>query len=51
VSALRDRRPAAPPLPPGLQEGVCADDPEWFPRGLAIAPSGFPGGLVWPDIP
>jgi 1-acyl-sn-glycerol-3-phosphate acyltransferase len=37
VSRLHDWRPAAPPLPPDLQELLRPGDPEWFARELAIA--------------
>jgi 1-acyl-sn-glycerol-3-phosphate acyltransferase len=37
VSRLRDWRPKTPPLPPDLAALVKPDDPEWFPRELAIA--------------
>jgi len=37
VSALKDWRPAAPPLPQDLADLVTPDDPEWFARELAIA--------------
>jgi 1-acyl-sn-glycerol-3-phosphate acyltransferase len=37
VSLLRDWRPTAPPLPPGLAELLHPADPEWFARELAIA--------------
>jgi 1-acyl-sn-glycerol-3-phosphate acyltransferase len=45
MSRLRDWRPAAPPLPPELQELLRPDDPEWFARELAIAAA--PHWWVW----
>ncbi|PZA19669.1 lysophospholipid acyltransferase family protein, partial [Modestobacter versicolor] len=34
---LRDWRPPAPPLPPGLADQLQPGDPDWFARELAIA--------------